>query len=138
MEAKADVLLADVNHYRFNEMQAADRTLQQIVQFYIEKARKKGNLVTEKTAKPSVNIIGISTLAFHNNHDCTELKKLMGDLGITINAIIPEGAHVDELRSLPQAWFNLAPYRELGPMTTDYLAAGIWDALRRYYPDGCC
>ena len=123
LEAKADVILADVNHYRFNEMQAADRTLQQIVQFYIEKGRKKGDLVTEKTAKPSVNIIGISTLAFHNNHDCTELKKLMGELGITINAVIPEGATVSELKSLPQAWFNLAPYRELGPMTTDYLAA---------------
>ena len=47
----------------------------------------------------------------------------MGELGITINAVIPEGATVSELKSLPQAWFNLAPYRELGPMTTDYLAA---------------
>jgi len=41
-EAKSDVMLADVNHYRVNELQAADITLRQIVQFYIEKARKKG------------------------------------------------------------------------------------------------
>ncbi|MFM2304746.1 MAG: hypothetical protein RLZZ135_2158 [Cyanobacteriota bacterium] len=121
LEAKADVLLADVNHYRFYEMQAADRTLQQIVQYYVEKAKKKGDLVTQKTEKPSVNIIGISTLAFHNNHDCTELKKLMGELGITVNAVIPEGASVNELKSLGQAWFNLSPYRELGPMTVEYL-----------------
>ncbi|CAN0597608.1 unnamed protein product, partial [Laminaria digitata] len=29
IETQADVLLADVNHYRVNEMQAADRTLEQ-------------------------------------------------------------------------------------------------------------
>jgi len=34
-------MLADVNHYRVNELQAADITLRQIVQFYIEKARKR-------------------------------------------------------------------------------------------------
>ncbi|MBD1861014.1 MULTISPECIES: ferredoxin:protochlorophyllide reductase (ATP-dependent) subunit B [Trichocoleus] len=117
----ADVLLADVNHYRFNEMQAADRTLEQIVQYYIAKARKKGDLPEGKTAKPSVNIIGISTLAFHSHHDCTELKRLMADLGIEINEIIPEGASVLNLKNLPKAWFNLVPYRELGLMTARYL-----------------
>lgn len=121
IEAKGDVLLADVNHYRVNELQAADRTLHQIVQFYIEKARKKGDLGTVKTEKPSVNIIGISTLGFHNNHDCTELKRLMADLGIEVNDIIPEGASVHNLKNLPKAWFNLVPYRELGMMTAEYL-----------------
>jgi light-independent protochlorophyllide reductase subunit B len=121
LDSKADVLLADVNHYRVNELQAADRTLQQIVEFYINKARKQGDLSNQKTAKPSVNIIGISTLGFHNNHDRTELKRLMADLGIEINTIIPDGACVTELKKLPQAWFNLIPYRELGLMTGNYL-----------------
>jgi len=121
IEAKGDVLLADVNHYRVNELQAADRTLHQIVQFYIEKARKKGDIATVKTEKPSVNIIGISTLGFHNNHDCTELKRLMADLGIEVNDIVPEGASVHNLKNLPKAWFNLVPYRELGMMTAEYL-----------------
>ncbi|OUC14416.1 MAG: ferredoxin:protochlorophyllide reductase (ATP-dependent) subunit B [Alkalinema sp. CACIAM 70d] len=121
LDAKSDVLLADVNHYRVNELQAADRTLHQIVEFYTEKARKKGELPTDKTPEPSVNILGISTLAFHNNHDCTELKRLMKDLGITVNAVIPDGASVHELKNLSRAWFNIAPYRELGPMTAQYL-----------------
>jgi len=121
IDTKGDVLLADVNHYRVNELQAGDRTLLQIVQFYIEKARKHGDLSTEKTSEPSVNIIGISTLGFHNQHDCTELKRLMSDLGITVNAVIPEGASVHELKHLPRAWFNLVPYRELGLMTAKYL-----------------
>ncbi|MBD2019969.1 ferredoxin:protochlorophyllide reductase (ATP-dependent) subunit B [Leptolyngbya sp. FACHB-36] len=123
LESKGDVMLADVNHYRVNELQAADRTLHQIVQFYIEKARKKGTLPTDKTEKPSVNIIGISTLGFHNNHDCTELKRLMADLGIEVNEVIPDGASVHNLKNLPRAWFNLVPYRELGVLTAKYLEA---------------
>lgn len=121
LDAKGDVMLADVNHYRVNELQAADRTLNQIIEFYIKKARKKGELPEGKTEKPSVNIIGISTLGFHNQHDCTELKRLMADLGIEVNEVIPEGASVHNLKNLPRAWFNLVPYRELGLTAARYL-----------------
>lgn len=79
METNSDVILADVNHYRVNELQAADRTLEQIVRFYIEKAKKQGNLNTIKTTKPSANIIGVFTLGFHNQHDSRELKRLLKD-----------------------------------------------------------
>ena len=121
LDAQGDVMLADVNHYRANELQAADRTLQQIVEFYLKKAAKQGDLPEKRTEKPSVNIIGITTLGFHNNHDITELKRLMADLGIEVNAVIPEGASVHDLKHLPKAWFNLIPYREVGLLTAEYL-----------------
>jgi light-independent protochlorophyllide reductase subunit B len=119
--SKADVILADVNHYRVNELQAADRTLEQIVRHYIEKATRQGHLDTTKTKKPSANILGIFTLGFHNQHDCRELKRLLNDLGVDINEIIPEGAFVENLKNLPKAWFNIVPYREVGLMTAQYL-----------------
>ncbi len=121
IDAQGDVMLADVNHYRVNELQAADRTLSQIVQFYLEKARRIEDVSDVKTEKPSVNIIGMTTLGFHNQHDCTELKRLMADLGIEVNAVIPEGATVHQLKQLPRAWFNLVPYREIGLMSASYL-----------------
>lgn len=120
LSTQADVILADVNHYRVNELQAADRTLEQIVQFYLAKARAEGE-IPERTATPSVNILGMTTLGFHNQHDCTELKKLMADLGITVNEVIPANASVHNLKRLPQAWFNLVPYREVGLMAARYL-----------------
>lgn len=166
-ESVCDILLADVNHYRVNELQAADRTLEQIVRFYIEKEKKSfvnlfqspilSNLNNEanhtvsqlnsdhneniesnilsldtisqgfafnhfsKTLKPSANILGIFTLGFHNQHDCQELKRLLNDLGIEINEIIPEGCSVNSLKNLPKAWFNIVPYREIGLMTAVYL-----------------
>jgi len=121
LDSKGDVMLADVNHYRVNELQAADKTLAQVVKFYLKKAQKNGDIPEGKTQKPSVNIIGPTTLGFHNQHDLTELKRLMADLGIEINQIIPHGASVHELKTLPQAWFNLVPYREVGPMAAQYL-----------------
>jgi light-independent protochlorophyllide reductase subunit B len=121
IDSKGDVMLADVNHYRANELQAADRTLHQIVEFYLKKAQKKGELPEGKTEKPSVNIFGMTTLGFHNNHDCTELKRLMADLGIEVNEVVPEGASVHNLKNLPRAWFNLVPYREVGVMAAKYL-----------------
>jgi len=99
-ETSADVLLADVNHYRINELQAADRTLEQIVRFIMEKEIKNGSGWPEKTVRPSVNIIGPFTLGFHNNHDCRELKRLFDDLNIEINQMIPEGASVYDLKDL--------------------------------------
>ena len=121
LESNSDVILADVNHYRVNELQAADRTLEQIVRFYIEKSKKDGSLLHEKTLVPSANIIGIFTLGFHNQHDCRELKRLLNDLGIQVNEVIPEGGSVENIRKLPKAWFNIVPYREVGLMAAVYL-----------------
>ncbi|MFN9735893.1 MAG: ferredoxin:protochlorophyllide reductase (ATP-dependent) subunit B [Microcystis sp.] len=120
-DAEGDVLLADVNHYRYNELQAADKTLYQIIKYYLDKGQRKGESISQKTPKPSVNIIGITTLGFHNQHDRTELKRLMADLDIEVNDIIPEAASVENLKNLPRAWFNLVPYREVGLMTAKYL-----------------
>jgi light-independent protochlorophyllide reductase subunit B len=142
MEANCDVLLADVNHYRVNELQAADRTLEQIIRFYLQPNslnHQKGGLKTdsskqqgspslsaskdklEKTEQPSVNILGIFTLGFHNQHDCRELKRMFHDLGIEVNEVIPEGGSIQSVRNLPKAWFNVVPYREVGLMAAKYL-----------------
>lgn len=125
-DSNTNVLLADVNHYRVNEFQAADRTLEQIVRFFLEKEksfRKNVNISSneEKTAKISANILGIFTLGFHNTHDCRELKRLLADLGIEIHEIVPEGGNIQNIRNLPKAHFNIVPYREIGLMTAVYL-----------------
>lgn len=120
-DCNADVILADVNHYRVNEMQAADKTLEQIIRFYIQKTKKDKSLVTEKTQLPSVNILGPCNLSFHHQHDLAELRRLLQDLNISINEIIPEGASVNNIKNIPKAWFNIVPYREIGHAAADFL-----------------
>lgn len=119
--SKSDVILADVNHYRLNELQAADRTLEQIIIFYLEKAKKHKTLNRSKTIEPSVNIIGPSCLGFHTQHDLTELKRLLEELNIKINLIVPHSCSIQDLKNLPRAWLNLVPYREAGLMAAKYL-----------------
>lgn len=130
-ESKSDVLLADVNHYRVNELEAADKTLCQIVKFYLEK--EKNTKPISKSKKPSVNIIGPSSLGFHNQHDLAELKKLFFDLKIDINLIIPDNCKTEELKNLPKAWFNIVPYREIGLETARYLK----EKFNQPYIDTC-
>nr|YP_009243833.1 photochlorophyllide reductase subunit B [Sporolithon durum]AMK96075.1 photochlorophyllide reductase subunit B [Sporolithon durum] len=121
LDTSADVLLADVNHYRVNELQASDRTLMQIISFYLEKEKKINNFDLIKTANPSVNIIGMISLGFHNYHDLSELKRLFFDLNIEINLIIPDSMFVHDIKKIPKAWFNFVPYREVGLLSADYL-----------------
>ena len=122
---QADVLLADVNHYRVNEFQAADRTFEQILRFYLpgRDSTKLTNdsLKSKKTEKPSVNILGVYTLGFHHQHDCRELKRLLYECGINVNLVLPEGGNIRELHRVPEAWFNIVPYREIGLMAAQYL-----------------
>nr|YP_009514379.1 light-independent protochlorophyllide reductase subunit B [Caulerpa lentillifera]AXG75821.1 light-independent protochlorophyllide reductase subunit B [Caulerpa lentillifera]QKS32265.1 light-independent protochlorophyllide reductase subunit B [Caulerpa lentillifera]QUV75705.1 light-independent photochlorophyllide reductase subunit B [Caulerpa lentillifera] len=113
----SDILLADVNHYRVNEFQAADRTLEQIISFYV---RSNPNEIVQ-TKKPSANILGIFTLGFHHQHDCREIYRLLKDLGIEINLVIPEGCAVTDLKKLTKAWINIVPYREIGLMAAKFL-----------------
>lgn len=122
LESKADVILADVNHYRVNELQAADKTLFQVVSFYLEKAKASRKLPIEKTVKPSVNIIGNLSLGFHSQHDLAELKRILADLAIDINLVIPNETSVNDLVKIPKAWFNIIPYREVGLTTVQYLS----------------
>nr|ANA56993.1 ChlB subunit of protochlorophyllide reductase [Pyramimonas parkeae] len=121
MKVNSEVLFADVNHYRMNELQAMDRTLEQIIRFSLEKAKNNGRLEVKKTEKPSVNILGMFTLGFHHQHDCRELKRMFTDLGIDVNLVIPQGADILILKDLPKAWCNIVLYREAGIMAAKYL-----------------
>ena len=139
---QANVLLADVNHYRVNEFQAADRTLEQIIRFYLpglstNKSKQQSSSSTlfntddpngktsvplsRRSSKPSVNILGIYTLGFHHQHDCRELKRLLYECGVDVNLVLPEGGNIRELHRIPEAWLNIVPYREIGLMAAQYL-----------------
>ncbi|RYE05367.1 MAG: hypothetical protein EOP33_06330, partial [Rickettsiaceae bacterium] len=60
-------------------------------------------------------------LGFHHQHDSRELKRLLNDLGVEVNQVVPEGGSVTKLKELSKAWFNVVPYREIGLMAANYL-----------------
>lgn len=119
--SQSDILLADVQHYRINELQAQDRILAQVVRYVLEKADDEETLDKWKTSTPSVNIIGCFELGFHHRDDIRELRRLLKGLGIQVNEVLPKGSSIEGLHKLTKAWLNIVPYREAGIMTAKYL-----------------
>lgn len=101
-----EVLVYAPNPYRVQEDEAADGLLTLLVNRYT-------NPMTP-TARPSVNIIGPTSLGFHNRQDLISLKRMLATLGLEVNVVAPLGARLEDFKKLPQAWATVAPYREMG------------------------
>jgi light-independent protochlorophyllide reductase subunit B len=109
----AEVLVYDANPYRMQENVAADRLFSLLVERYAQSQ--------PRTSQPSVNIIGPASLGFHVRQDVIALRRIMQTLGVQVNVVAPLGASLDDLRALPAAWVNIAPYHELGHDAARYL-----------------
>ncbi|NTW97907.1 MAG: ferredoxin:protochlorophyllide reductase (ATP-dependent) subunit B, partial [Oscillochloris sp.] len=124
----AEVLVYDANPYRMQENLAAESLFSELVRRYAAPQ--------PLTDQPSVNIIGPASLGFHVRHDLTSLRRMLGTLGVRINVVAPWGATVGDLRRLPAAWLNIAPYRELGARAADYLEDQFGTPALREAPIG--
>ncbi|NNJ08955.1 ferredoxin:protochlorophyllide reductase (ATP-dependent) subunit B [Chloroflexales bacterium ZM16-3] len=124
----ADVLVYDANPYRMQENGAAEGLFSELVRRYAAPQ--------PLTEQPSVNILGPASLGFHVRHDLTSLRRMLNTLGVRVNVVAPWGATVDDLRRLPAAWLNIAPYRELGARAADYLEEQFGTPALREAPLG--
>lgn len=125
---QCDVVVYDANPYRMGETASADGLFTELV--------KKYAAPQPLTERPSVNIVGPSSLGFHARHDLIALRRMLAVLGVQINVVAPWGASVDDLRRLPAAWLTIAPYRELGARAADYLEAQFGTPALREAPIG--
>ncbi len=75
----------------------------------------------EKSPEPTVNLFGPPVLSPGAAAEYEEAGRLMGLLGVGINARVPLGSGVRELSRLTRAWANVVLYREVGESATLYL-----------------
>ena len=108
------ILVYALNPFRVSENEAADGLFTELV--------KRFAAPQEKTAWPSVNLLGFTSLGFHLRANLTSIRRMLETLGIAVNVVAPWGAGIDDLRKLPAAWLNIAPYREIGTTAAEYLA----------------
>lgn len=109
----AEVVVYDANPYRMAEVTSAEGLFTLLVKRYAQ--------AQPLTARPTVNIIGPASLGFHVRTDMICLRRIMQTLGVEINVVAPLGAGINDLRRLPAAWVNIAPYRELGLQAAQHL-----------------
>jgi light-independent protochlorophyllide reductase subunit B len=98
---------------RLREHEAADLALEELVRAYARPANR--------SERPSVNIFGPPMFGPNARAEMDEAARLLEKVGVEVNARLPLGAGVEELKRLPRAWANLVLYREVGDAATLYL-----------------
>jgi light-independent protochlorophyllide reductase subunit B len=112
----AEIFQPTVHPLRDTEITAFAKVVAEIVDHYAQDG-------CARTDQPSVNIIGPSLLGFHDHSNVQSLRRLFADLGVQVNAVVPLGASPEQLRSIGNAWLNVATARELALPTLELLKA---------------
>lgn len=87
--------------------------------------------------KPATcNILGPTALGFRHRDDVTEISRILGDLGITINVIAPYGATAADIVRIPDADFNVVLYPEIANTAAQWLNRTFSQPMTRTVPMG--
>jgi len=70
----------------------------------------------------SCNLLGPTALGFRHRDDLTEVTRLLGRLGVTVNVTAPLGATPADLSRLGEADFNVVLYPEIAETAARWLA----------------
>jgi light-independent protochlorophyllide reductase subunit B len=110
---EAEIFQATTHPVRDNELSAFARTLEELIAHCARDV--------ERTAQPSVNILGPSLLGFHDQSNVESLRRICAALGVKVNVVAPLGANLDDLGLIGRAWANISLAHELTTPTTTYL-----------------
>jgi light-independent protochlorophyllide reductase subunit B len=85
---------------------------------------------------PRVNILGPTSLGFRCRDDVIEVTRLLTQLGVEINAVVPLGASADDIRRLPAADLNIDLYPETSRATALWLEKSFGQPRTTIVPIG--
>lgn len=108
-----NLVLCDEISAGVGEMAAMDLAVESLVRAHAKPL--------EKSQEPTVNLFGPPVLNPRAAAEYEEAERLLGLLGVGVNARVPLGGSVRELSRISRAWANLVLYREAGESATLYL-----------------
>src|ERR687884_1685611 len=95
------------------ELEASDLALMELVRAHTSNQ--------PKSLAPTVNIFGPPIFGPNAAAEVAEVERILGLVGVGVNARLPLGASVDDLSRLPRAWANVVLYREAAESASLYL-----------------
>ncbi len=91
---------------------------------------------SDRTPEPSCNILGPTALGFRHRDDVEELSRLLGEMGIAVNAVAPLGSSPRDIARLAKAHFNVMLYPETAEPACAWLEREHGQPYTRTVPIG--
>lgn len=139
LDLPVPVVPLDLPAYTKKENWGASETLYRMVRsLLLAQAPAPGSTrpPREPGRAPRANLLGPTSLGFRCRDDVVEVSRLLGQLGIEINAVMPLGASADDIRRLPQADFNIDLYPETSRATALWLEKTFGQPRTKTVPMG--
>jgi light-independent protochlorophyllide reductase subunit B len=118
------VVALELPAYSKKENWGAAETLYHLVRNVLgERVRARGEAAvqTPPAGCRRANILGPTSLGFRCRDDVLEVERLLDQLGVEVNAVVPLGATIDDIARLPDADFNIDLYPEVARTTAQWL-----------------
>ena len=125
------VVPLELPSYQRKENWGAAETFYQLVRRFAVKSTSRA-----EAAGPSCNILGPTALGFRHRDDLTEVMRLLGKLGVSINVTAPMGAGPDDLARLGEADFNVVLYPEVARTAARWLMKNLGQPAVETVPIG--
>ncbi|MGR3467029.1 MAG: ferredoxin:protochlorophyllide reductase (ATP-dependent) subunit B [Shimia sp.] len=122
------VIPLELPSYSRKENFGADETFFQIVRHL---ARPM-----ERTARPTVNLLGATGLGFRHRDDVEEITGLLSELGIEVNVCAPMGAAPSDIARLGAAHANVLLYPETGESAARWMQRELGQPYTKTVPIG--
>ncbi|MGS4945939.1 ferredoxin:protochlorophyllide reductase (ATP-dependent) subunit B [Meridianimarinicoccus sp. RP-17] len=128
MDIPVPVIPLELPSYQRKENFGADETFFQITRALARPC--------DRTARPSVNLIGPTALGFRHRDDITELTGLLMDMGVAVNVCAPMGACPADITRLGAAHANVLMYPETGEAACRWMERELGQPFTKTVPIG--
>ncbi len=140
MNLPVPIVPLELPAYSKKENWGASETFYQLVRTLLSPTMPApGTRVVREPAvgrRPRANLLGPTSLGFRNRDDVREITRLLSDCGIDVHVVAPLGATVAQIRSIPEADFNILLYPEVGESTARWLQKSFGMSYVKTVPIG--
>ncbi len=136
----APVIALEMQAYSRKENWGANETFYALVRGLLSKSIPAPGTaappVRDPQRRPSVNLLGPTSLGFRCRDDVVEISRLLESVGVDVNVVAPAGASPRDLLRLPLADANVCLYPEVADTTCDWLQRHFKQPIVKTVPIG--
>lgn len=121
MDLPVPVVPLELPAYSKKENWGASETFYAIVRSVLRDVPRETPTDKSTHTRPRANLLGPTSLGFRCRDDIVEVTRLLHELGVEVNVVAPLGATPADIRSIPDADFNICLYPEVAATACRWL-----------------